>query len=448
VDGNPSYTINAEEHYLEVTNMDANNWWTGKGFHSRTNIAFPSSYIVEDAYSSSGALIMHKSDVASEIFGALFIIDDSSWDGNNVGVAHGNIQDNWAADAYYYKGAGVGENADWYSGEIAGAVGTWYSLQTRIWKLAGNIKVDTDGTVRVDEANTQTPNRVHLGINRYSTYGFGTERFYAFKIRKYVSPEPQHGAWGSIEINGTITVGNTALVTGYASKNTTITSSANPIIRVLSNFVPYDNTLRSPLIENIVLQGVNGNETAILLDDVYNCQIRNVTIKNCGIGINLRNASHWTEATHIKHVRMTDVTKGIVFERYSGGEEQRSFAFTHIEDVGIALKDAANCIGIEVGPACKPYSSFIKANVWLTNANNNIGLDVKNNGEVKYGLVNLYVANVSGVGSRGIGVNIDTANGGIVEKNQGPLLLTAFRLYRSVLPEGYSNDLIKRVEIT
>jgi len=220
VDGSPTYSINTAGHYLEVTDMAGGNWWNGMGFHSRT-VAFPASYIVEDAYSSAGVLIQHYSESASQIFGALFSVDDGPWT-STFGVAFGRIGDSWAGDADWYKSAGVGENGDWDSGELGGSAGTWYSLSTRIWKLAGNIKVEVDGTLRVDEANSQTPNVVHLGIARYSSYGFGTERFYAFKIRKYVSPEPSHGAWGPEEVPGTAPAvdGLTLDLTGASYKGT------------------------------------------------------------------------------------------------------------------------------------------------------------------------------------------------------------------------------------
>jgi hypothetical protein len=199
VDGNPTYTINAVNHYLEVTDMDGTSYFTGKGFHSRTDIVFPASYMLENAYGSDGQLIKHKSDITTEIFGAKIIIDDSAYNGETDGLAWSGIFDNWSASPNYWKGAGVGNNKDYDSGVLTGVAGTWYDLKSRIWKLNGNIKVELDGTLRVDEANSDVPNRVHLAIGRYSAYNFGNERFYAFKIRKYVSPEPSHGSWGSEE---------------------------------------------------------------------------------------------------------------------------------------------------------------------------------------------------------------------------------------------------------
>jgi hypothetical protein len=65
--------------------------------------------------------------------------------------------------------------------------------------VGGTISIIEDGSERVSEANSETASIVHLGLCRYSTYNFGTVRFYAFRIRKYVEPEPAHGAWGPEE---------------------------------------------------------------------------------------------------------------------------------------------------------------------------------------------------------------------------------------------------------
>jgi len=203
VDGNPSYTIDASQHYLEITNMDANNWFNGKGLHSRTDIVFPDSYIVEDAYSSGGCRISWKADANGDIYGSRFIVDDSSWSGEGgpaSGVAFGGFVDAWSGDANFKHQAGVGENLDYATGTLAGSVGSWYNLYVKIYRETGKINVELNDVLRVSESNTQTPDRVHLGIFRYSTYTFGNVRFYAFKIRKYVDPEPSHGVWGSEEI--------------------------------------------------------------------------------------------------------------------------------------------------------------------------------------------------------------------------------------------------------
>jgi len=204
VDGNPTYSIDAINHYLEVTNMDTGGYANGKGFHSKT-LTFPSQYIVENAYSSAGQEIRLKSDAIAELFGAILCIHHGTWSSSDFGIAFGLIHDWWAASANYGKSAGVGGNEDYYSGALTGSTGIWYSMKTRIWKLSTNIKVELDGTERVNEANSETSTLVHMGISRSDSYAFGNIRVYAFKIRKFASPEPTHGAWGSEETSGPIT---------------------------------------------------------------------------------------------------------------------------------------------------------------------------------------------------------------------------------------------------
>jgi hypothetical protein len=199
VDGNPSYVINTVNHYLEVTTMDTSNWWNGKGFHSRTFV-FPSQYIMEDAYSSLGQQMSLYIEASGNIFGGLFSVHHASYSGSDFGIAYSKIRKDGDSDFQYSKQAGVGGNDyDWTSGLITGQAQNWYDLRTRIWKLSTNATAEVDGTVRVNQTSSETPDRIHLGIARSSPNLFGTIRFYGFKIRKYVSPEPIHGSWGTEE---------------------------------------------------------------------------------------------------------------------------------------------------------------------------------------------------------------------------------------------------------
>jgi hypothetical protein len=184
------------------------------------------------------------------------------------------------------------------------------------------------------------------------------------------------------------------LLRGLGSKQITITSSANPIISVNSNF---DDITKSAAIENIIIVG-NGSNTGILLQDVLHSKVRNVTIVNCDVGIKLTaTGDNWTEANQIEHVRIKDVNKGIQFA--PGGRSDNSRAFSYINDVGISLNDAQNLRGIEIGTGCRIYSSFIKANVWSTQSSDGMWID---------GLVNLCLINfnhektTSGAGGSGI----------------------------------------------
>lgn len=200
VDGNPVYSINIVNHYLEITDMDAVEHQTGKGFHSKT-FTFPAQYIIQDAYSSSGFKQTIIPIIANNCFGGVFSVEDDALWGPwaDLGIAWHWQGDHWAANCNLRYYAGVGGNMDWDSGTQTHTCGVAHEDLIRIWKLSGNINIEEDGVVRVNEANAETPDRVHLGISRYSSYTFGTLRFYAFIIRKYTSPEPVHGGWGEEE---------------------------------------------------------------------------------------------------------------------------------------------------------------------------------------------------------------------------------------------------------
>ncbi|XHH08614.1 MAG: hypothetical protein ACFCUE_13755 [Candidatus Bathyarchaeia archaeon] len=193
-------------------------------------------------------------------------------------------------------------------------------------------------------------------------------------------------------LSTTINLPNDGLLRGVGSKQIVITSTANPIISVDSNLA--DST-RSAVIENIILCG-NATNIGIFLQNIYNCQVRNVTIVNCDIGIKLMSANGgWSQSNHIQHVRMSYVNKGIQFAPGA----TNNFGFTHIEDVGISLNNTANLRGIEIGTGCKPYSSFIKANVWSSQACDGLWVD----GELKYCLINFnHEKCTSGAGGNGI----------------------------------------------
>ena len=277
-------------------------------------------------------------------------------------------------------------------------------------------------------------------------------------VRKYVNQEPQHGDWGSIEIS------NFSRLTGYGSKNTVISSSGDkPIIIV--NRPDYNeeiDELESPLIENIILQG-NGTNTGILINGTCHCQIRNVSINNCNIGIHLKNSTNrWTELTNITHVRISNVNKGIYFENTNG--DQNSFAYTHIEDVGILLNNAANCIGIDLEPKIETqankeynnittYSSFIKANIWLQYSDS-IGVYLRKIGTYETGnsslggmaLVNLYVSKLGSTGGTGLKVDFNISS---PIKNNQDFFLATNNLSTNVYPSNLNdNDKIRVRPVT
>jgi parallel beta-helix repeat protein len=216
----------------------------------------------------------------------------------------------------------------------------------------------------------------------------------------------------------TITVLRDGRYAGSGSKQTTINYSGTSTIMQVQQTFDWDSQnnkwvgdwAHSALIENLVIDGLNySGTTGILLENVVNCFIRNLTIRNCDVGIHLRNTDiHstgglWTEFNRIEHVRMSNVKQGILFSTTTGGGD--SFGFTKIDDVGIELKNDSSAVGIQIGDGTslvKPYSSFIKANVWIQSAG---GTGMKlNNAELRYGLINFAVQGPS----NGIGVDLQS----------------------------------------
>jgi hypothetical protein len=202
-------------------------------------------------------------------------------------------------------------------------------------------------------------------------------------------------------------------------------SSADPVIKVESTWddsdPPEPNWDKSAIVENLVIDGANQGVTGITLENVYHCMIRNVTIKNCEVGILMHNKDGlWTECNCLKHIRMMNVKTGIKFStdgpRQPSGEPfGDSFAFTTIDDVGISLANDSSAVGIQIGEdnnyRVKPYSSRIKANIWMGSAGGT-GLKIINLGELKYGLINLAVhGQSSGTGIKLEGAAANKATG-------------------------------------
>ncbi|MGD6809458.1 MAG: hypothetical protein ACQCN3_07155 [Candidatus Bathyarchaeia archaeon] len=228
-------------------------------------------------------------------------------------------------------------------------------------------------------------------------------------------------------------------LSGRGSKQTVIHSSADPIIDVPSNFGDWE---KSAVIENLVLIG-NGANTAIRLQDVYNCQIRNVTIKNCRSGIWLTATNNrWSESNSVKHVRIESTAFGVVFEKGAG---TGSFGFTNVSDVSILLPNIYST-GIVVSNGAKLNNCFINCNVQLgANSYNGIGMYIDNpvsgGTEIKCGLVRLHVIKSGSQG--GTGVYFTNSTNSVIlnnqdlktrgEPNKGFFLTTKNVLYATVL---------------
>jgi len=270
----------------------------------------------------------------------------------------------------------------------------------------------------------------------------------------------------------TITVARDARYAGVGSKQHVIAGTGT-IMKITQIFTdtqtpPLPQFSRTAIIENLIIDGQNqGGTTGILLQDVSNSFIRNITIKNCETGIHLYNTGGmWTESNNLQHIRMENVKTGILFSTdgwYSDNPHLPgdSFGHSHISDVSIALRDASDAVGIQIGNnkfvpghekkplatdvvAAKPYFSFINANVWLGLLG---GCGVRLvNGELKHCLINI------GVHGRGTGIGLDistaTATNTLIkrqtpiEKNQtaNPASnINGFLLYADGLTQNIKN---------
>ena len=201
-------------------------------------------------------------------------------------------------------------------------------------------------------------------------------------------------------------------------------SQSNPlnIVRVESN-LPYD-FVGSAIIENLIIDGLDPSNgaTGILLENVYNCWVRNLTIMNCDVGIKVKiaNGGNWAHGNRFEHIRMINVKTGILFEGASNTDKY--FSHTTIDDVRISLVQA-NSVGIMVGTGSNGFAdlhgAFIKATVWM-NATSHKGLVV--NGSLRYSLVNFEVEHMDENVSPGQGMVVNS--GASVKDNQN-FLLTA-----------------------
>ena len=210
VNGAPTYSINTTDHYLEVTNV-ANGWETGNGFTSKL-FNFPAEYIIERARGSGGFQLYINSTVA-ELTQILFGNHHGAWGSSDRGVAFATLIDAWDSNTHR-RSAGVGGSADYNSGSGQGQTAT---VEWTIYKLGSDITIKEATTTRVSETNAETPDRIHIGLSKYSTRAFGTIRVYDFKIRKYANPEPTVESFSEEEMSTslcTLTLYQSAEITG------------------------------------------------------------------------------------------------------------------------------------------------------------------------------------------------------------------------------------------
>jgi hypothetical protein len=114
---------------------------------------------------------------------------------NDPGVAFVSFNAYYSSsNTYYYMLAGVGHNDDYSYSLGANAPGTYTSNAIIQRNASGFVQVYWKDDWRVNEYNTESPDRIYL---RVYSQGPTTNYAYfpAFKVRKYVNPEPGHGAW-------------------------------------------------------------------------------------------------------------------------------------------------------------------------------------------------------------------------------------------------------------
>lgn len=208
-----------------------------------------------------------------------------------------------------------------------------------------------------------------------------------------------------------VIVGMDELYAGVAGSKQEVIVGTGTIMKIVSNFHDIPPFTRSAVVENLVIdgQGVAGT-TGLLLENVGGAFIRNITIRNCDVGIHLCNVDGgWTEFNHLQHIRMENVKKGILFNTAGSGVKGPgdSFGHSYIDDVSIVLRNTQDTVGIQVGDVSdpsdvlvKPYFSFIKANIWL-NSQDACGVKLVNRGELRLCLVNI------GVHGNGTGTALD-----------------------------------------
>jgi len=172
---------------LEVTDDTASHWTVAAGFH-HSGVPSQNSFEIRlkgFSWTQSGAGPIWK-------FG-LVLRDTASYD-TEISVYH---NDAWSGQ-YGEKKAVIGSNA--YSSGY-GTLPQNGTAELVIRKdQNNNVNVLWDGRVILGSyVDTVTLTEILLLVNRYSTYEYPTTDLDAVIWRKYVSPEPSHGSWGSEE---------------------------------------------------------------------------------------------------------------------------------------------------------------------------------------------------------------------------------------------------------
>jgi hypothetical protein len=192
-----------------------------------------------------------------------------------------------------------------------------------------------------------------------------------------------------------VTVAFNGRYAGAKSKLDPVEYTGDLNIMTVASNLP-SNFAGSAVIENLIIDGKKmAGTTGIVLQNVYNCLIRNITIMDCEVGIRVKVTEGFlSHGNRFEHIRMINVKTGIVFE---GTSSSMDFSYTTIDDVRINLSGVPNAVGIKLGgdtSYANLYNAFIKAAVWLQDfahdGSSHKGLEVVK-GALKFSLVNFEV---------------------------------------------------------
>jgi hypothetical protein len=122
----------------------------------------------------------------------VFSIHNAPWSDSDFGVAYLGYR--WyvtLSNNYAYITMGIGHSDKWSSSNLGYNTYAEYSFYIFRNSTSNYITVSTSySNVTVSYLNVESADRIYL-----ANMGFDYAYFYAFKIRKYVSPEPSHGEW-------------------------------------------------------------------------------------------------------------------------------------------------------------------------------------------------------------------------------------------------------------
>jgi len=214
---------------------------------------------------------------------------------------------------------------------------------------------------------------------------------------------------GSVGSKQTVITGAGKIIQFYSNSTNNPQDPTYDSAYVDPNYAHEDKLIyehRTAVVENLIVDGGGQvGTTGLFLRNLGGAFIRNITIRNCDVGIHLHNAlGSWTEANCLQHIRMENVKTGILFSTdgyFSDAKPGDSFGHSYIDDISIELRNTSGAVGIQVGNGqygnggsgtkpppdnsiitANPYFSFIKADIWFKVADS-CGVKLVN-GEIKH----------------------------------------------------------------